>query len=243
MYQNPPEYAAVVDAMACQAVPVKLICSADAIYSNTVDGTATTNSTVTTTVINNATPGNAPGPCNAMLNAGPVFITDDMPIADAMLVQRGSVRLVLDNDDEPLIDDDSIYKYLACTTCQIAGQPTAALRVIPGIPMNALQQQCPLVFTTRDTLATLTTNFPTGFAETFTQVTILRQWEYSTQDRRRCWLTPGVYEPSSQQIIPINACAEAQLAPPTVVGGGIAAAAARPGYGIQYGMEQGPFGT
>lgn len=242
MYRNPPMYAAVVDAMACQAVPVKLICSADALYVNTVDGIATTNATVTATVINNAVPGNAPGPCNAMLAAGPHFETDDMPIADYILYIRGLVRLTLDNDDEPLIDDDSIKKYTGCGVCAVTGQPTTAARVIPGVPVSMLQQECPLVFTTRDTLATLTAAFPTGFAETFTLVTIWRQWEYSTQDRKRCWLTPGVYEPQTQQIVPINACAEAQLAPP-VVAGAAGIPGPRPGYGVQYGLEQGPFGT
>lgn len=242
MYRNPPMYAAVVDAMACQAVPVKLICSADAVYSNLVDGIATANSTVTATIINNAVPGNPPGPCNAMLDAGPLYITDDMPMADYLLYMRGTTRLTLDNDDEPLIDDDSIYKYTGCNVCAVVGQPTATARVVPGVPLSVLQQECPLVFTTRDTLATLTVNFPTGFAETFGLVTILRQWEYSTQDRKRCWLTPGVYEPQTQQIIPINACAEAQLAPP-VVAGAAGMPGPRAGYGVQYGLEQGPFGT
>ena len=242
MFYNPPEYAAVIDAMACTAVPVKLICSKDAIFSNTVDGTATANATVTATVINNVTPANAPGPCDANLNLGPLFVTDDMPIADAMLYTRGATTLLFDNDDEPVIDNDNIVKYTGCFNCAVVGQPTSNVRVIPGTPIYYLQQHCPAIVTTRDTHATLTAQFPTGFAETFTLVTILRQYEYSTQDRKRCWLTPGVYEPQSQQIVPINACAESQLAPP-IVSGSTQGAPVDTGYGFTYGSKYGPFGV
>lgn len=245
MYMKPPEYAAVIDGPGCQAIPVKFLGCADEVRVNTVDATATPND-VTVTVYNNVELDNRPSRCEADWWHDLQFeVWTAQLLADAALLSQATVRVLIDNFDYPVIDDDLLRNYLFCPTCEIAEQPTTNIRVLVGKRYGDPPGLCPDVFFSDETRITLSVTFPAGFAATFTLLTKLNKWRYSTTPPLDCILRPGAYNPATAQVVPIVSNCSRTLEPVVAAGTPAESGLVMPkGQGVQPGgIEQGPFRT
>ncbi len=122
--------------------------------------------------------------------------------ADSALVSQGTVRVLIDRYEYPVIDDDLFTKYWSCPVNKIVERPalTSLLLGGKGYPFLSYRRS-PSVFLTDESRIDISVTFPDTISVDFTLIMKMGKWRFCTNPADDCLLRPGVYYPDTEEVV------------------------------------------
>ncbi|HXX92354.1 MAG TPA: hypothetical protein VEN81_01895 [Planctomycetota bacterium] len=198
---RPPEYAALINPIACNAFAMRCEGRADVKQTVTVDSTLTQGSTLNPLQTLNFTTSSQV--CDAKMFVLP-YVELVTPVTPDYLGQFHIAQLTFAIDQELVINQSSVQNHLLCPACLVAAQPTnQGVQLIAGVSEDELLGGCQMFFLPNGTnmIATLT-GIPTGAGVLRINTgSILAN--YTTKARQGCLFGVGALD-AQQQAYPVS---------------------------------------
>jgi hypothetical protein len=198
---RPPEYAALINPVACNAFAMRCEGRADIKQTLTVDTTNTAGSTLSTVTSLNLTTVSAV--CDAKMFVLP-YVELVTPVSPDYLGQFHIAQLTFDIDGEKVINQSSIQNHLLCPACLVAAQPTnLGVQLIAGVSEDELLGGCQMFFLPNGTRLTATiSGIPTGAGVLRINTGAILA-NYTTKARQGCLFGVGALD-AQQQAYPVS---------------------------------------
>jgi hypothetical protein len=198
---RPPEYAALINPIACNAFAMRCEGRSDVKQTVTVDTTNTAGSTLTPVASLNHTTSSQV--CDAKMFVLP-YVELVTPVTPDYLGQFHIALLTFSIDGELVINQSSIQNHLLCPACLVAAQPTnQGVQLIAGVSEDELLGGCQMFFLPNGTnLVATITGIPTG-AGTLRINTGAILANYTTKARQGCLFGVGALD-AQQQAYPVS---------------------------------------
>lgn len=210
---RPPEYAALINPIACNAFAMRCEGRADVKQTVTVDTGSTEGSTLASLQTLNLT--TTSQVCDAKMFVLP-YIELVTPVTPDYLGQFHIAQLTFSIDGELVINQSSVQNHLLCPACLVAAQPTnQGVQLIAGVSEDELLGGCQMFFLPNGTnlIATLT-GIPSG-AGTLRINTGAILANYTTKARQGCLFGVGALD-AQQQAYPVSYPCAASFGAPTM---------------------------
>lgn len=196
-----PEYAALINPIACNAFAMRCEGRADIKQRQVVStGTASGSTLTPQTLLDVTTESQV---CDAKMFITPfVELYNDVTLDYASQFVNSLLNFSIDG--EPVIKDSAVNNHLLCPACLIARQPTDEVRILLGCACElGLLGMCQMFFLPNGTriLATLT-NVPTGGGDLNVNAGVILV-NYTTKVRQGCLFGVGALD-AQQQAYPVQ---------------------------------------
>jgi len=198
---RPPEYAALINPIACNAFAMRCEGRADVKQTVTVDTGLTPGGTPIT--LNSLDFTTQSAVCDAKMFVLP-YVELVTPVTPDYLGQFHIAQLTFAIDQELVINQSSVQNHLLCPACLVAAQPTnQGVQLIAGVSEDELLGGCQMFFLPNGTnmVATLT-GIPTG-ASVLRVNTGSILANYTTKARQGCLFGVGALD-AQQQAYPVT---------------------------------------
>jgi hypothetical protein len=192
---RPPEYAALINPIACNAFAMRCEGRADikqtvTINTGNTDGQATQDVEVMNYTTSSAV-------CDAKMFVLP-YAELVTPVTPDYLGQFHTALFTFNIDGEKVIDDSAIQNHLLCPACLVAGQTTSSVLLIAGVSEDELLGGCQMFFLPNGTnLVANITGIPSG-AGTIRVNTGAILANYTTKARQGCLFGVGALDAQNQ---------------------------------------------
>jgi hypothetical protein len=213
---RPPEYAALINPIACNAFAMRCEGRADVKQSITVDTGVTAGGTPINVTSLDLTTSSAV--CDAKMFVLP-FVELVTPVTPDYLGQFQTALFTFSIDGELVVNNSAIQLHLLCPACLVAAQPTTETLLIAGVCEDELLGGCQMFFLPNGTrmIGTIT-GIPTGAGVIRINTGAILA-NYTTKARQGCLFGVGALD-AQQQAYPVSfPCPPsfgAALAPATV---------------------------
>jgi len=203
---RPPEYAALINPIACNAFAMRCEGPNNVEQSLVVDTGTTADLTPLTAVVLDVTTQSQV--CDAKMFVCP-FIKLLTPVSPDYAGKFFLAKFTFSIDGEKVVNDSAVEHHLVCPACQIAVQPSpdstdvADVRILLGTDQDECLGQCQMFFLPNGTriVATLT-GIPTG-AGSLRINTGAVMANYTTKARQGCLFGVGALD-AQQQAYPVT---------------------------------------
>jgi len=198
---RPPEYAALINPIACNAFAMRCEGRADIKQTVTLDTTLTGGGTPITLNSLNFTTSSAV--CDAKMFVLP-YVELVTPVSPDYLGQFHTALLTFSIDGEKVINQSAIQNHLLCPACLVAAQPTnLGVQLIAGVSEDELLGGCQMFFLPNGTnLAAVITGIPTGGGVLRVNTGAILA-NYTTKARQGCLFGVGALD-AQQQAYPVT---------------------------------------
>lgn len=198
---RPPEYAALINPIACNAFAMRCEGRADIKQTVTVDTGLTPGGTPIT--LNSLDFTTSSQVCDAKMFVLP-YVELVTPVSPDYLGQFHTARLTFSIDGEKVINDSAIQNHLLCPACLVAAQPTdLGVLLIAGVSEDELLGGCQMFFLPNGTrLQAQITGIPTGGGVLRINTGAILA-NYTTKARQGCLFGVGALD-AQQQAYPVT---------------------------------------
>ncbi len=203
---RPPEYAALINPIACNAFAMRCEGRNDVEQTLVVDTTASPGSTLAGIITLDVTTSSQV--CDAKMFVMP-FVKLLTPVSPDYAGQFFLSRFTFSIDGEKVVNDSAIEKHLLCPACLIAVQPSPAssdatlVRLLLGEREDELLGQCQMFFLPNGTRIQATiTGIPTGAGSLRINTGAVLA-NYTTKARQGCLFGVGALD-AAQQAYPVT---------------------------------------
>lgn len=197
---RPPEYAALINPIACNAFAMRCEGRSDVKQSITVDTGSTTGGTPLDVNTLDITTSSAV--CDAKMFVLP-FVELVTPVTPDYLGQFQTAHFNFNIDGEKVINDSAIQLHLMCPACLVAGQTTTSVLLIAGVTEDELLGSCQMFFLPNGTrLQANITDIPTGGGVLRINTGAILA-NYTTKARQGCLFGVGALD-AQQQAYPVS---------------------------------------
>lgn len=197
---RPPEYAALINPIACNAFAMRCEGRADIKQTITVDTGLTAGGTPIDVESLNYTTSSAVCDAKMFVLAFAELVT---PVTPDYLGQFQTALFTFDIDGEKVIDESAINNHLMCPACLVAGQTTSAVLLIAGVSEDELLGGCQMFFLPNGTHLTANiTGIPTGAGVIRINTGAILA-NYTTKARQGCLFGVGALD-AAQQAYPVT---------------------------------------
>jgi len=198
---RPPEYAALINPIACNAFAMRCEGRSDIKQSVTVDTGATAGGTPIN--INSLDFVTQSAVCDAKMFVLP-FVELVTPVTPDYLGQFQTARFTFNIDGEKVINDSAIQNHLLCPACLVAAQPTdLGVLLIAGVTEDELLGGCQMFFLPNGTrLQANIVGIPTGAGVLRINTGAILA-NYTTKARQGCLFGVGALD-AQQQAYPVS---------------------------------------
>jgi hypothetical protein len=204
---RPPEYAALINPIACNAFAMRCEGRNDVEQTLVVDTGTTPGLTPINAVVLDVTTSSQV--CDAKMFVMP-FIKLMTPVSTDYAGQFYLARFTFSIDGEQVVRDSSVEKHLLCPACLVAVQPSpnntniADVRLLLGEREDELLGQCQMFFLPNGTRIQATLNgIPTGAPGNIRLNTGAVLANYTTKARQGCLFGVGALD-AQQQAYPVT---------------------------------------
>jgi len=195
-----PEYAALINAIACTAFAMRCEGRSD-VEQRTVVATGATldGDTIDAVVLDHTTESAV---CDAKM-----FVLPFVKLLNCVSLDYASrfftARFTFDIDGEKVVDDSAIENHLLCPACLVCSQPTDEVGVILGTPELGLLGTCQMFFLPNGTnLEANIEDIPSGGGDLNINAGAILV-NYTTKARQGCLFGVGALD-SAQQAYPVS---------------------------------------
>lgn len=204
---RPPEYAALINPIACNAFAMRCEGRNDVEQTLVVDTGNTPDQTPINSVVLDVTTESQV--CDAKMFVMP-FIKLLTPVSPDYAGKFFLARFTFSIDGEKVVNESAVEKHLLCPACQIAVQPSPAstdvadVRLLLGEREDELLGQCQMFFLPNNTRIIATLNgIPTGAPGNVRINTGAVLANYTTKARQGCLFGVGALD-AQQQAYPVT---------------------------------------
>jgi len=225
-----PEFAALINPIACAAFAMRCEGRSDVEQRNVVATGATVDGEPIDAIVLDHTTESAV--CDAKM-----FVLPFVKLLNCVDLDYASrfftARLTFSIDGEDVVDDSAIENHLLCPACLVCSQPTTDVGVILGTPELGLLGTCQMFFLPNGTRLTATiADIPTGGGDLIINAGAILV-NYTTKVRQGCLFGVGALD-AAQQAYPVSyPC-------PATFGANVASAEAVAVSGPGAGVSMGP---
>lgn len=192
---RPPEYAALINPIACNAFAMRCEGRADIKQTVTINTGVTDGQATQDVEVMNYTTSSAV--CDAKMFVLP-YAELVTPVTPDYLGQFHTALFTFNIDGEKVIDDSAIQNHLLCPACLVAGQTTSTVLLIAGVSEDELLGGCQMFFLPNGTnLVANITGIPSG-AGTIRINTGAILANYTTKARQGCLFGVGALDAQNQ---------------------------------------------
>jgi hypothetical protein len=198
---RPPEYAALINPIACNAFAMRCEGRADIKQSVTVDTGVTAG--LTPINVNTLDFVTQSAVCDAKMFVLP-YVELVTPVTPDYLGQFHTARFTFNIDGEKVIQDSAIQNHLLCPACLVAAQPTnLGVLLIAGVTEDELLGGCQMFFLPNGTrLQANIVGVPTGAGVLRINTGAILA-NYTTKARQGCLFGVGALD-AQQQAYPVS---------------------------------------
>lgn len=218
---RPPEVAALISPIACQAYALRCEGRSDIKNRTTISTGASLNGTpISVELLNTTTSSDV---CSAKLFPGIAFVECLTPVTPQYAARFLNSLLSLSISGEKVINQSAVNLHLLCPACLVAEQPTTQTKLILGQPAEEyLMGLCQMFFLPDDTdLVAVLENIPTGGGDLDVNFGVVLA-NYTTKVRQGCLFSVGALD-AQQQAYPVNYPCNATFGTQGPAAGGAAA--------------------
>ena len=192
---RPPEYAALINPIACNAFAMRCEGRADIKQTVTIDTGLTDGLATQDLESMNYTTSSAV--CDAKMFVLP-YAELVTPVTPDYLGQFHTALFTFDIDGEKVIDDSAIQNHLLCPACLVAGQTTSSVLLIAGVSEDELLGGCQMFFLPNGTNLTANiTGIPSGAGVLRINTGAILA-NYTTKARQGCLFGVGALDAQNQ---------------------------------------------
>lgn len=197
---RPPEYAALINPIACNAFAMRCEGRADIKQSVTLDtGITADQDDLDLTSLNYTTQSAV---CDAKMFVLP-YVELMTPVTPDYLGKFHTALLTFNIDGEKVINQSAIQNHLLCPACLVVGQPTSSVLLMAGVTEDELLGSCQMFFLPNGTNLTANiTGIPSG-AGTLRINTGAVLANYTTKARQGCLFGVGALD-AQQNAYPVS---------------------------------------
>lgn len=197
---RPPEYAALINPIACNAFAMRCEGRADIKQTVTIDTGNTDGQATQDLETMNYTTSSAV--CDAKMFVLP-YAELVTPVTPDYLGQFHTALFTFNIDGEKVIDQSAIQNHLLCPACLVAGQTTSSVLLIAGVSEDELLGGCQMFFLPNGTnLVANIENIPSGAGVLRINTGAILA-NYTTKARQGCLFGVGALD-AQQQAYPVT---------------------------------------